>query len=102
MSTQKIKSVIIEENGGSEKFKVVENEIGAPGEGEILLKHKAVGGDTTFSVLWGQQYIPTPKPTDLTRCVGDFINYAERPSKLPKKEKFISHKDLLSATHINT
>ena len=27
MSTQKIKSVIIEENGGSEKFKVVENEI---------------------------------------------------------------------------
>ncbi len=43
MSTQKIKSVIIEENGGSEKFKVVENEIGTPGKGEILIRHKAVG-----------------------------------------------------------
>ena len=40
MSTQKIKSVIIEENGGSEKFKVVENEIGTPGKGEILIRHK--------------------------------------------------------------
>ena len=38
MSTQKIKSVIIEENGGSEKFKVVENEIGTPGKGEILIE----------------------------------------------------------------
>ena len=39
MSTQKIKSVIIEENGGSEKFKVVENEIGTPGKGEIFHLH---------------------------------------------------------------
>jgi len=43
MSTQKIKSVIIEENGGSEKFQVVEQDIGTPGKGEILLRHKAVG-----------------------------------------------------------
>ena len=43
MSTQKIKSVMIEENGGREKFKVVENEIGTPGKGEILIRHNAVG-----------------------------------------------------------
>ncbi len=37
------RTVIIEETGGPEKLKLVDREIGEPGEGEILIRHKAVG-----------------------------------------------------------
>jgi NADPH2:quinone reductase len=43
MSTQNVKAAIIDENGGSEKFKIVTQEVGSPGSGEILIKHKAIG-----------------------------------------------------------
>jgi len=37
------KAVIIEKNGGPEELKVVDVTVGAPGEGEIKIAHKAVG-----------------------------------------------------------
>ena len=41
MSTQNVKAAIIDENGGSEKFKIITQEVGSPGSDEILIKHKA-------------------------------------------------------------
>mgnify|MGYP005632347793 CR=1 FL=1 len=43
MSTQNVKAAIIDENGGSEKFKIITQEVGSPGSHEILIKHKAIG-----------------------------------------------------------
>ena len=43
MSTQNVKAAIIDENGGSEKFKIITQEVGSPGSDEILIKHKAIG-----------------------------------------------------------
>ncbi|WP_295313061.1 quinone oxidoreductase [Roseobacter sp.] len=36
-------TAIIEEHGGPEKFKLVEQEVGEPGKGEVRIAHKAVG-----------------------------------------------------------
>ncbi|MEI4261606.1 quinone oxidoreductase family protein [Roseovarius sp. D0-M9] len=36
-------TAIIEEHGGPEKFKLVDLDVGAPGEGEVRIAHKAVG-----------------------------------------------------------
>ena len=41
MSTQNVKAAIIDENGGSEKFKIITQEVGSPGSDEILIQHKA-------------------------------------------------------------
>ena len=43
MSTQNVKAAVIDENGGSEKFKIITQEVGSPGSDEILIKHKAIG-----------------------------------------------------------
>ena len=43
MSTQNVKAAIIDENGGSEKFKIITQEVGSPGSDEILIQHKAIG-----------------------------------------------------------
>lgn len=38
-----VKTIIIEEHGGPEQFKLVDPEIGAPGPGEIRIRHHACG-----------------------------------------------------------
>jgi NADPH2:quinone reductase len=37
------KTVVVEAPGGPEQLKLVERELGAPGQGEILIRHKAIG-----------------------------------------------------------
>lgn len=37
------KTIIIEEHGGPEAFKLVERDVGAPGPGEVRIQHKAIG-----------------------------------------------------------
>ena len=37
------KTVIIEEHGGSDKLRIVDREVGAPGPGEVRIAHKACG-----------------------------------------------------------
>jgi NADPH2:quinone reductase len=43
MAGTQAKTIIIEENGGPEKLKLVEWEVGDPGPGEIRIRHKACG-----------------------------------------------------------
>ena len=38
-----VRTMVIEEHGGPEAFKLVEAELGQPGPGEVLIRHKAVG-----------------------------------------------------------
>jgi NADPH2:quinone reductase len=38
-----VKAMVIEEHGGPDRFKRVEQELGQPGPGEVLIRHKAVG-----------------------------------------------------------
>jgi len=38
-----VRTMVIEEHGGPEKFKMVEAELGQPGPGQVMIRHKAVG-----------------------------------------------------------
>ena len=38
-----VRTMVIEEHGGPEKFKMVEEELGQPGPGQVKIRHKAVG-----------------------------------------------------------
>ncbi|MGI3183909.1 quinone oxidoreductase family protein [Nioella aestuarii] len=38
-----VKAMVIEEHGGPEKFKLVDLDLGQPGPGQVLIRHKAVG-----------------------------------------------------------
>lgn len=38
-----VKAMVIEDHGGPDRFKRVEQELGQPGPGEVLIRHKAVG-----------------------------------------------------------
>ncbi|MBS0125572.1 quinone oxidoreductase family protein [Thetidibacter halocola] len=38
-----VKTIIIEEHGGAEKFKLVDREVGEPGPGQIRIRHHACG-----------------------------------------------------------
>ena len=38
-----VRTMVIEEHGGPEKFKMVEEELGQPGPGQVMIRHKAVG-----------------------------------------------------------
>ena len=43
MSQDKVRAIVIEQNGGPEQLKMVDVQLGDPGPGEIRIRHKAVG-----------------------------------------------------------
>ena len=65
------------------------------------LSHKQVGGASTFQVLWSSNTISQPQTTALSRCIGDFLDYKLKPSKLPDSVHPVSYKSLLPISQIH-
>ena len=66
------------------------------------LKHRDVGGATTYEVLWGtQNYQFDLQKTNLKRVIGDFIDYGTIPHRLPTLSRPLLHTQLLPVKHLN-